>query len=152
MTSRTSRWLALLGLVLILATPAAVDARTCAQCGGDGEPGCCLFEGCGFVGCATNVTVTGCSGTDCGCSSNRCYDKVPCGGAGQRACCVIEGPAPCGGGLVEFPGCSGFGACLCGDIAGIAVFSSGTCGDPQCGGPGQRGCCIGADRAAEGRT
>lgn len=142
-----------------------VSQGTCVvpTCGGEGQRGCCLGaerQAKGLSGpCAAGLiedVVSGC--TNCKCtdsaasSSGICKKPPPCGGAGQRACCnglgefSTDGDA-CNPGFVQAPGCTG--NCLCGGL-GTGQSSSGTCVAPVCGGEGQRGCCVGAERQAKG--
>lgn len=77
-------------------------------------------------------------GATCFASSASASD---CGAEGQRACCWLERKeGDCNPGLVQIPGCSG--DCLCSGKG--PVKSSGTCVQlTECGGKGQRACCVG---------
>jgi len=130
-------------VLFALLSPISAYAR---DCGGAGEPACCVGEG---PPCDSSelLEIFPCKGDDCGCSSTRCRAKEKCGGAGQRACCEAEGGDNCGTNLTEIAGaCSGDDwACLCAvGPLGAAIFSNGRCVSvsPDCGGAGERACCI----------
>ena len=83
------------------------------------------------------------------------FNLFGCGGENQRACCVNESFPSCNSGLLEdFDAvCTdtlflGFLTCRCGFgiPPSLSVFSAATstgiCKDPQCGGNGERACCV----------
>ena len=120
--------------------------RRITECGGEGQRACCLGEGsaCG----AGLAEVPGCTG-NCYCgggflgtrSSATCRAVTECGGEDQRACCIGEQGGGCDAGLTEVSGCVGDCRCAQG-IAGAQ--SSSTCvNTTECGGEGQRACCLG---------
>ena len=120
-----------------------------SPCGQSGERACCLGESSYIGGCAPgNEQIPGCSG-DCYCGSpafigassiGTCQEISPCGGEGERACCLVERIPACDSGLVEVPYC--IGNCYCDN--GLGTSSSGMCHRfSDCGGLGQRECCIG---------
>jgi microsomal dipeptidase-like Zn-dependent dipeptidase len=142
---------------------AEADAASCSTCGGAGQRACCAFpiDGDGLTACSTCesglLKILGCDG-DCGfldCSLHTCYARSACGADGQRACCQPPfenaGPA-CDAGLAEFTPCNlGFGNCVCSEVLGGAIYSSGVCRPTNCGGPDERACCLlGTDRVKEG--
>src|SRR5260221_2483438 len=155
--SMALRWVTTIGLLCLalLLAPQAAEA-----CGGDGERACC--NGCGEysdagTACNSGNIIFGTSTElQCGGSiicqafktKDICRAPKPCGGPGRRACCFLEDGRSnsCNAGLVEGPGCSvGDPNCVC-KGGGYAL---GVCPAPTCGGPGQRGCCIG-ERSAKG--
>ena len=136
-----------------------------SECGHPGERACCVGEnGAPVGGCFSGIPIAGCSGDNCYCSSgamssSSCVTLTACGGEGQRACCNGAGETAvsgelvaCQSGLVQVPGCDeSTGNCACSD--GLST-SNGTCVQPtQCGGKGQRACCVGnAEFASNGDT
>ncbi len=123
-------------------------------CGGMGERACCIGEngygalgaGCdpGLVEKGSCVDILG-SGNCGGCSIGVCLDITPCGGEGERACCFLEDISigACESGLVENGNCDselGTTNCFCGGLS--LAKSSGVCKKPDCGGAGERGCCL----------
>src|SRR5688572_21100037 len=77
-----------------------------------------------------------------------------CGGNGERACCLTDGAPACDGGNVPAEGCVGSlgdGPCTCGGFNPFGLVKAlNVCRAPTCGGGGQRGCCVGAERDAKG--
>jgi microsomal dipeptidase-like Zn-dependent dipeptidase len=149
---------------LLVLVPADVQADSCSTCSANGQRACCVFplDGDGLTPCpracdAGLLQINGCSGS-CGpvdCSLHTCYAKFACSANGQRACCQPPfenaGPA-CDAGLGEFTPCTlGFQRCLCSEVAGVPVSSSGVCRPVNCGDEGERACCLpGTDREKEG--
>ena len=130
-----------------------------SACGGNGQRACCVGESSGACR-AGLVEQPGCAfGEECQCgdsawgirSSGTCRAVTLCGGEGQRACCVGEAGSACGAGLTEKPGCTlGDEGCQCGSSV-WGVKSSGMCVSvTQCGGEGQRACCVGESSSACG--
>jgi hypothetical protein len=135
------------------------SSGTCRQataCGGAGERACCISDG--GSGCESGlVEKTGCIGASCLCggvnttgtlSDGRCV-APECSGLGQRACCfgaeALVNDGPCDSGLNEQDGCSGNCACETGGNSGSSCYQA-----TDCGGDGERGCCIGAERSVKG--
>ena len=139
-------------------------------CGGDGQRGCCPGEpdrptsadfACPNGANLREVAADPNPALFCGLNADILTNSVceavePCGGVGQRACCfgTEEGliTGGCQANLVEAPGCDGtLSSCICGGtdliISALNPESSGTCvQESSCGGIGERGCCIGAER------
>lgn len=159
MSGRKRRFCLRLSLVLLpVVGHSMFGARAYAQCGGLNEIACCicdndptcdagLFE---IAGCDAGVDCeTGdCTGGDnCfgfGNSNGYCVALTPCGGEGERACCINEQIPACDSGLIEIGSCKnehpdGRFGCGC-DVLGS--ISGGMCRKPNCGGVGQRGCCL----------
>src|SRR5260221_12118160 len=164
--SMAFRWVTTIGLLCLalLLAPQAAEA-----CGGDGERACCT--GCGEASAACSgggVQILTGTARNCGTgtiilgvdacnplgghitTSAICEVPKTCGGPGQRACCLTERIPSCNANVVEGPGCgAGNANCLCPSADFAPVYASGVCTVPTCGGPGQRGCCIG-ERSAKG--
>jgi microsomal dipeptidase-like Zn-dependent dipeptidase len=75
-----------------------------------------------------------------------CLDPM-CGGEGERGCCLLGEDRPaegissaCHDGLIETGSC--IVDCQCSGPATLGVNSDGICVDPQCGGEGERACCL----------
>ncbi|MBI3784343.1 MAG: cadherin-like beta sandwich domain-containing protein [Deltaproteobacteria bacterium] len=134
-------------------SPGQASAHSCSDCGGDGQPACCVLDGCGGACDSGNTEVLGCSGGDCGCSISRCYKNRSCndcGGEGQPACCLAEcGDLPlggCRGGRTEYTlgGCTG-DECRCN---ASPISSIGRCyAKQECGKENERTCCLGEGTA-----
>lgn len=154
----------LIAALLCLISSAEVQAQS-IRCGGENQRGCCLLKerkARGLSGpCEPGLyedLSKGCT-RDCACSvwpfqsAGMCRRRIPitpCGGPGQRACCWLEKSfGTCRDGLIEDGNCKnelGKDKCVC---KGGAP-SIGVCREPQCGGPNERGCCIGKERAIAG--
>lgn len=118
-------------------------------CGGTNQRACCLFEE-SFGACRDGrveqpqANSGYCTGGVLGSqSSGICRAVSACGGPDQRACCLGEESfGACRDGNVEVPQANS-GQCA-NSIWGIQ--SSGVCRVvTDCGGPGQRACCIGEE-------
>ncbi|WP_105200921.1 HYR domain-containing protein [Pseudoalteromonas sp. T1lg10] len=147
-------------VTLLLACLYIPNSYAASSCGGDGERACCagtfevwLGQACDYG----NVEVAGCSG-DCTCgglnpfgiqASGTCKATTSCGGEGQRACCngltetTTSGELrACNSGLVPVAGCAG--NCYCGGSIATGQVAQHTCAPvTECGGEGQRACCVG---------
>src|SRR5215469_9361711 len=162
-------WLAFL-LVLLFGVPQHSVAQ---DCGGAHQRACCVLDE-GPTGCSNGTTlVNGCPAQDsqfspgspaCGCevkdingnfgfsgsfTDSSCENISECGHDGERACCVGENGAPVGGcfaGAVAVDGCTGDN-CYC---SSGAKSSSSCVTLTNCGGAGQRACCVGENATLSG--
>lgn len=149
-------------VVICAATLFFSNSAQAGSCGADGERACCagtfevlLGNACDYG----NVETPGCSGIDCTCggfnpfgwvkASGTCKATTACGGEGQRACCNGWSESTpsgalraCESNLIPVEGCAG--NCLCGGVNTVGDNSKHTCAKPtECGGEGQRACCVG---------
>lgn len=149
----------------ILGIPVYSDGvcKATTHCGDAGERACCILSDPG-VGCNSGslleISTPSCRnqlGNDaCLCSEilgvpvysdGTCIQKEHCGGLDQRACCFLEDLSigACEGGLIENAGCGERlpdTSCLCSEILGVPVYALGRCVEPDCGGEGERACCL----------
>ncbi len=123
------------------------------DCGGAGQRACCaneqleLGQGPCDAGLLEKGSCTGILGAGAcgGCSIGVCVATTECGGLDQRACCFLEDTSigACEEGLVEGGSCEdelGTANCFCGGAS--LVRSEGVCRQPECGGEGERACCV----------
>jgi len=137
------------------------SSGTCVDspCGGDGQRACCVNDpggsGTGLLGsgCIADLVEKGdclsiLGSGNCGtgvipCSIGVCLEITECGDEGKRACCFLEDVSigACGPGLIENGSCAselGVTNCFCPGVGS----SGGVCKQPDCGGDGERGCCL----------
>lgn len=146
-----------------LAQCGGLNQKACCVCDndptcdvtGDGTSDSGLFEiaGCDAgVGCETGSCEGGSYCFGVGQSNGYCVALTPCGREGQRACCINEQISACDNGFIidvngsckddhldENGQLDGRLGCGC-DFLGL--ISSKMCIKPDCGGDGQRGCCV----------
>lgn len=124
------------------------------QCGGPDQRACCVGEA--APSCDPGLTEIPSSTNTCPGTiipAGQCIQITPCGNPGQRACCASEQPLACNPGAAPLTG--GIGADeYCGGASGfIGAVPGRTCvaESTQCGGQGQRACCI-IEQVSEGKT